>query len=106
MTGMTRRQFFGAMKSAGFSKSRLQMTRLGLSYERDDEGKRVVVTVPKNHSKTFTIIGGGDITGVFLQKSYNNSKMGWGNVVDPSELGLNNMLEVCLGIVTGNITRS
>ena len=104
MTGMTRRQFFGAMKTAGFSKSRLQMTRNSLTYQRGSAPNQTTVTVPKDHSNTFTILGGDGITGIFLKK-VEGRDINWGNVIDPSDLGLNNMLEICIGIVTNNITR-
>ena len=94
---ITRRQFFGRMKSLGFSKSRLQMTRIGLTYEKDDEDGRVTVTVPKHHDSTFTILGDVPYSGIFVEK-IEGRPVNWGTPVAPSDLGLESMLEVCLGL--------
>jgi len=64
---ITRRQFFGKMRSLGFSKSRIQMTRIGLTYEKDDDDGRVTVTVPKYHESTFTILGDVSYSGIFME---------------------------------------
>ena len=63
---LTRRQFFARMKKLGFSKSRLQMTRIGLTYDKDGD-HRVSVTVPKHHEQTFTILGDVPYSGIFVQ---------------------------------------
>ena len=93
---LTRRQFFARLKKLGFSKSRLQLTRIGLTYDKEIEGDRVSVTVPKYHSSTFTILGDVPYSGIFVENI--GKQLNWGTPVTPSELGLDNMLEVCLGL--------
>jgi len=100
---ITRRQFFGKMRSLGFSKSRIQMTRIGLTYEKDDDDGRVTVTVPKYHESTFTILGDVSYSGIFME-TIDDRPVNWGTPVVPSDLGLGNMLEVCLGLCSGTIT--
>ena len=99
---ITRRQFFGRMRSLGFSKSRLQMTRIGLTYEKADDNGRVTVTVPKFHESTFTILGDVPYSGIFMQ-AIEGRPVNWGIAVTPADLGLENMLEVCLGLCSGSI---
>jgi hypothetical protein len=100
---ITRRQFFGKMRSLGFSKSQIQMTRIGLTYEKADEDGRVTVTVPKHHESTFTILGDVPYSGIFMQ-AIEGRPVNWGTPVVPSDLGLESMLEVCLGLCSGTIT--
>ena len=97
----TRRQFFARMRKLGFSKSNLQMTRVGLTYEKECEGERITVTVPKSHESTFHILGNVSYSGIFVQDIGKNTN--WGIPVTPSDLGLNNMLEVCLGLCSGEV---
>jgi hypothetical protein len=93
----TRRQFFARLRKLGYSKSDIQMTRIGLTYVMDDdEHGRVTVTVPKHHSGTFTILGDVPYSGIFVEDT--GRQLNWGTPVTPSDLGLNNMLEVCLGL--------
>ena len=99
---MTRRQFFAQMRKIGFSKSRLQLTRIGLTYEKEIDGERVSVTVPKYHEGTFTILGKVPYSGIFVEN--NGKQINWGTPVSPNELGLENMLEVCLGLCNGSVT--
>ena len=100
----TRRQFFAQLRKLGYSKSDLQMTRVGLTYVKDDEEYgRVMVTVPKRHEGTFTIMGDVPYSGIFIEN--NGTPVNWGIPVDPSDLGLNNMLEVCLGLCSGSVTK-
>ena len=99
---LSRRQFFARMRKLGFSKSRMQMTRIGLTYVRDDENGRVTVTVPKHHESTFTILGDTQNSGIFVQDI--GKDINWGVPVNPNAIGLNNMLEVCLGLCSGDIT--
>lgn len=99
---LTRRQFFAGMKKLGFAKSRLQMTRIGLTYEKEEGGDRVTVTVPKNHSSTFHILGNVPYSGIF-HEAIEDRAVHWGVSVSPQDLGLNNMLEVCLGLLAGEI---
>jgi len=54
---MTRRSFFAKLRSLGFSKSFMQMTRMGITYEFMDERGRISVSVPKHHENTFFILG-------------------------------------------------
>jgi len=96
---LTRKQFFARMRKIGFSKSRMQMTRTALTY-RNDNG--VMVTVPKGHEQTFHILGDVPFSGIFVQDI--GKQTNWGIPVDPASLGLNNMLEVCLGLCTGEIS--
>ena len=66
----TRRQFFARLKKLGYSKSNLQMTRIGLTYVKDDdEHGRVTVTVPKHHEGTFTIMGDVPYSGIFVENT-------------------------------------
>jgi len=99
---ITRRQFFARMRKLGFSKSRFQLTRVGLTYEKEVEGDRVTVTVPKNHSSTFHILGDVPYSGIFVEE-IPDRQCNWGTPVVPGNLGLNNMLEVCLGLCDGTI---
>jgi|TARA_R110000824_G_scaffold274083_1_gene462789 hypothetical protein len=99
---LTRRQFFARMKKLGFSKSRMQMTRIGLTYEKEEGSDRVTVTVPKNHSSTFHILGDVPYSGIF-HEAIADRAVHWGVSVSPQDLGLNNMLEVCLGLLSGEI---
>ena len=101
---ITRRQFFSRMRKLGFSKSRLQMTRIGLTYEKvDEDGVRISVTVPKHHEQTFTILGDVPYSGIFTE-AIKDRPTNWGIPVTPANLGLNSMLEVCLGLCSGAIT--
>lgn len=101
---MNRRKFFAQMRKLGFSKSRFQMTRIGLTYEKDADGNRISVTVPKHHESTFTILGDVPYSGIFVDSA--GKKVNWGTPVSPNDLGLTNMLEVCLGLCNGSITYS
>ena len=98
---LTRRQFFARIRKLGFSKSRFQMTRIGLTYVKDDENGRVTVTVPKHHEGTFTILGDTPNSGIFVEDT--GRETNWGIPVNPPAIGLNNMLEVCLGLCSGDI---
>jgi len=89
------------MRKLGFSKSRMQMTRIGLTYVRDDENGRVTVTVPKYHESTFTILGDTPNSGIFVKDI--GKETNWGIPVNPNSIGLNNMLEVCLGLCSGDV---
>lgn len=95
---LTRRQFFARMRKLGFNKSRLQMTRIGITYSND---AGVSVTVPKHHESTFTILGETPISGIYVEDI--GRKVGWGTLVKPSDLGMGNMLEVCLGLLDGRV---
>lgn len=101
-SSMTRRQFFSRMRSLGFAKSRLQMTRIGLTYEKEDpEFGMVTVTVPKHHESTFHILGNVPYSGIFVQK-IEGRETNWGIPVDTNSLGLS-MFQVCLGLCSGDI---
>ena len=97
---ITRRQFFARLKRLGYSKSRLQMTRIGLTYEKDGDD-RITVTVPKYHESTFHILGDVPYSGIFVEKT-DGRAVNWGTPVDTKALGLT-MLEVCLGLCSGGI---
>ena len=99
---LTRRQFFARMRKNGFSKYRYQLTRIGITYEKNDESGRVTVTVPKSHESTFTILGDTPNSGIF-HEHIPDRQVNWGVSVNPADLGLNNMLEVCLGLCDGSI---
>ena len=90
---LTRKQFFARMRKIGYKKSDLQMTRIGITY-RNAEG--VTVTLPKHHEGTFHTLGPVSYSGIFVED--NGRQVNWGIPVKPSDLGLNNMLEVCLGL--------
>lgn len=94
----TRRQFFARLRKLGYSKSDIQMTRIGLTYVKEDEEYgRITVTVPKYHSSTFTILGNVPYSGIFVENR-GPGLTNWGTPIDPPSLGLANMLEVCLGL--------
>ena len=97
---ITRRQFFARLKKLGYSKSRFQMTRIGLTYERDSDD-RVTVTVPKGHESTFHILGDVPYSGIFVEK-IEGRPINWGTPVDTDALGMD-MFEVCLGLCSGEI---
>lgn len=100
---LTRRQFFARIKKLGFSKSRFQMTRIGLTYEKElENGGRVTLTVPKHHEGTFHILGDVPYSGIFVE-DVGDKNPSWGHIVNPKNLGLNNMLEVCIGLLSGGI---
>ena len=80
---LTRRQFFAQMRKLGFSKSRLQMTRIGLTYDKVGEEGRVAVTVPKHHESTFTILGDVPYSGIFVEAT-TGKQINWGTQVCPS----------------------
>ena len=95
---LTRKQFFARMRKIGFKKSRIQMTRIGITYRNEDG---ITVTVPKHHESTFHILGDVPYSGIFVEDI--GKETNWGIPVTPSDLGLNNMLEVCLGLCRGEI---
>ena len=80
------------------------MTRIGLTYDKDGD-HRVSVTVPKHHEQTFTILGDVPYSGIFVQAIEGRSA-NWGIPVEPQSLGLDSMLEVCLGLLSGEIQMS
>ena len=94
---MERRKFFTEMRKIGFKKSYMQMTRTGVSYVNGDN---VMVTIPKGHEETFMISGDVPYSGVFHAP---DSGKNWGIEVDLEGLGLDCMLEVCLGLCDGTI---
>ena len=96
---LTRLQFFARLRKLGYSKSRLQMARNGVTYECDG----VMVTVPKGHEETFTITGSsGAFDGIFREE-VEGQAINWGTPVPTGDLGLS-MLEVCLGLCSGEIS--
>jgi hypothetical protein len=100
---LTRRQFFARLRALGYAKSRIQMTRIGLTYVKEDaDFGRITVTVPKYHESTFTILGDVPYSGIFVEKT-EGREPNWGISVDISALGFENMLEVCLGLCSGDI---
>tara|TARA_B100000131_G_scaffold176957_1_gene170777 strand:- start:1187 stop:1516 length:330 start_codon:yes stop_codon:yes gene_type:complete len=98
---LTRRQFFARMRKLGYAKSNLQLTRIGLTYVKEDENGRVTVTVPKHHESTFHILGNTPNSGIFVQDTGKDTN--WGIPVDPASVGKSNMLEVCLALCNGEI---
>ncbi len=100
---MTRRQFFGQLRRLGFKKSRIQMTRIGLTYEKEEAGSRVTVSVPKHHEQTFHILGDVPYSGIFVQAIDGGRQVNWGIPVRLDDLGFANMLEVCIALCSGNI---
>lgn len=99
--GLTRLQFFGRMRRLGFAKSQMQMSRNSITYVKDEAGNRITVTIPKGHETTFHIMGDTPNSGIFVQVLPNRS-VNWGIPVDTENLGLE-MLEVCLGLCSGDI---
>ena len=102
---LTRRQFFARLRKLGFSKSGIQLARNALSYRKDlDSGVSVLVTVPKGHESTFHISGRVPYRGIYVKHRARNPA--WGTPVVPEDLFCNNMLEVCLGLLSGDISVS
>jgi hypothetical protein len=100
---LTRRQFFARLRRLGFSKSSMQMARNALTYRKTlDDGVSVLVTVPKGHEGTFHITGRVPYSGIYVKHRERNPT--WVTPVVPEDLFCNNMLEVCLGILSGDIT--
>lgn len=96
---ITRRQFFARMRKLGFAKSRFQLTRMGITYEREDEsGERVTVTVPKHHSGTFHILGNVPYSGIFVQASDDN-RPNWGTHIPEDWDSLQTCLDICSGAI-------
>jgi len=95
---LSRKQFFARMRKIGYKKSDLQMTRVGITYRNEDG---VTVTLPKHHEQTFHILGDVPYSGIFIED--NGRPVNWGIPVNPADLGLKNMLEVCLGLCKGEI---
>lgn len=95
---ISRRQFFARMRKLGFSKSRFQLTRVGITYEKRDNGERVTVTIPKNHSDTFHILGNVPYSGIFVRCS-EDRRPNWG-VHIPEDM---DPLQACLDICSGAI---
>tara|TARA_B100001769_G_C21792006_1_gene431729 strand:- start:13 stop:366 length:354 start_codon:yes stop_codon:yes gene_type:complete len=104
MEMLTRRQFFARMRKLGYSKSRFQLTRVGVTYEKEDDDGRVTVTIPKHHESTFHILGDTPNSGIFVED--NGRETNWGIPVTPQDIGFNNMLEVCLGLCSGEVKMS
>jgi hypothetical protein len=99
---LTRRQFFARLRTLGFSKSGIQLARNALTYRKDlDGGGYVLVTVPKGHESTFHISGRVPYSGIYVEHRERNPT--WGTPVVPEDLFCNNMLEVCLGLLSGDI---
>jgi hypothetical protein len=92
------------MRKLGFAKSRMQFARNGLTYVKDDSGGRITVTIPKGHETTFHIMGDTPNSGIFV-KVLPDRPVNWGIPVDTEDLGLG-MLEVCLGLCSGDIQMS
>jgi len=116
---LTRRQFFARLRRLGFSKSGIRVASNGLTYRKSlDSGVAVLVTVPKGHESTFQITGRVPYSGIYIldrlaadnlsacgnYKRLGNRNPTWGTPVVPEDLFCNNMLEVCLGILSGDIT--
>jgi hypothetical protein len=100
---LTRRQFFGRLRTLGFKKAPYQMTRVGLTYVKEENGDRVTVTVPKHHEQTFHILGDVPYSGIFVQAIDGGREVNWGIPVRLDDLGFANMLEVCIALCSGNI---
>lgn len=99
---LTRRQFFARLRKLGFNKSGIQMTRSGLTYRKTlDDGVSVLVTIPKGHESTFHILGRVPYRGIYIEHRGRN--LTWATPVVPEDLFCNNMLEVCLGLLSGDI---
>ena len=99
---LTRRQFFSRLRAAGFSKSNLQLSRISLTYERKDaDGRRETLSVPKHHDNNFHVLGNVPYSGMWNRAG---SGVRWGRIFDPAAAGLDSMLEVALGLVTGDLT--
>ena len=97
---MGRRKFFAQLRKRGFAKADMQLTRVALTYIRESD--QLSVTVPKNHSNTFHILGGnGSVpTGFFVRS--NRSPVPFGHPI-PIEWC---PLETCLDIIDGVIIRA
>jgi hypothetical protein len=98
---MKRLKFFAQLRKNGFSKSELQMTWVGLTYEKLlPDGSTVRVTVPKSHHSTITILGNVPYSGIWMKA---NANVHWGRHVEPSDFGLENMLDFCIALIDGRL---
>jgi hypothetical protein len=79
------------------------MTRIGLTYEKEEDGNRITVSVPKFHEQTFHILGDVSYSGIFVQAPDEGTPVHWGIPVRLDDLGFANMLEVCIALCSGNI---
>ena len=103
-TPLTRRQFYGKLRAAGFTRSALQMTRQGVTYAKGKGPNMVTVTIPKDHTGTAMIFGGSlPLTGVMYDTSEGRTAP-FGRGFDPAELGLPCFLWVVLALAAGQIT--
>ncbi len=96
---ITRRKFFAQMRKLGFSKSRIQLTRVGITYSKGEGSDRVSVTVPKGHDSTFTIVGNVPYSGIFVHCSEEN-RPNWGTHIPEDWDPLQTCLDICSGAIT------
>ena len=105
---MTRRKFYAALRRMGFRKAQLQMTRMNLTYElvsADHPDQDIFVDVPKGHDTAFRIWTLGEeplsYAGIYHKTSDRNPS--WAYNIDPSDVGLLNMFEVCIALLLGEV---
>lgn len=100
MKPMTRRQFYSRMRSIGYKKSPMQLSRMGVSYVHPET--RTMVTIPKDHEQTFMVTLSGD----WRSGTWTSSEKGWGNFVNPrqlQQLECSNLLEFAFKLMKGEI---
>lgn len=97
---MTRRQFFASMRSIGYKKSPMQLTRMGVSYVNG----RTMVTIPKGHEQTIMVSLSGD----WRSGTWTSSENGFGTHVDRGSLdnlGCSNLLEFVFRLMRGDFVQ-
>lgn len=97
---MTRRQFFAQMRKIGYSKSPLQLTRMGVSYNKG----RTMVTIPKDHEQTIMVTLSGD----WRSGTWTTSQYGLGTTVNREaldNLGCSNLLEFVFRLMRGDFVQ-
>ena len=101
---LTRLQFFSRIRKLGFEKPSMQLARNALTYHKDIGNGYVTVSIPKGHESTFIITGRVPHSSIYVDATFRDPN--WGTPVVPGDLNCRNMLEVCLALLSGDITVS
>ena len=108
-TGLTRRQFFGRLRTLGFRKSRLQLTSIGITWwvPKDPKVRKatprpdligVCITIPKHQHGSVIITGRSDLSGIWHWRDLEGSDA-------VTQLGLQSTLDVVICLLRGQIAR-
>lgn len=100
---LNRREFFARLRSLGFKRSPMQVTRAGVTYY--NANLDIMVTLPRHHEKTVMVTAPKPqyrgLTGIFVAVS-EDTRPAWGKAVRPSDLRANdcsNLMEVIVRIL-------